>query len=176
MKQHARKRKMACTQKSKSKEQQTGRSSDGSGDAWFHQECDDVYSLPVLLPSLLRRGGPIRVKCTFRCSLGVPQMPLRPPLSLLSVRRSRRLGLRAGTLRKPAGARTIEPARLCGGASAALWASRSSCATCTHTAHVLCASTLGVGLERRLRRCGGSSRAKSLLVLRIQRLAVLRTW
>ena len=102
-------------------------------------------------------------------------MALRPPLSLLSVRRCR-LCLRAGTLRKTARARAVEPTRLCRGASAALRASRRSRTTSTHTAHILSASTLGIGLERRLRRCRGSSRAKPLLVLRIQRFAVLRTW
>ena len=102
-------------------------------------------------------------------------MALRPPLRLLSVSWSSRLCLRAGTLRKPARSRAVEPARLCGGASTALRASCRSRATCTHTADVLSASTLGIRLER-LRRRGGSPRAKSLLVLRVQLLPVLRTW
>lgn len=99
-------------------------------------------------------------------------MALRAPLSLLGLSWSTRLCLRPGTLRKPARASAVEPACLCGGASAL----RASRATSTHTADVLSACSLGVGLERRLRRRGCSTRAKPLLVLRIQLLAVLRTW
>ncbi len=91
-------------------------------------------------------------------------MALRSPLSLLSLSWTTRLTLRPGTLRKPARPCAIESARLCGGTSAALRTSRT---TCAHTTDVLSTSTLGVGLERRLRRRGGSSRAKSLLVLRV---------
>ena len=101
----------------------------------------DVCSLPVL-STLLRRGRAIsRVKCALRRGLRVPQVALRPPLSLLSLSCSASLCLRPGALRESACASTVEPARLRGGASTALRASRTASA---HTTDVFSAGSLGI--------------------------------
>lgn len=102
-------------------------------------------------------------------------MTLGAALSLLRLTRSAGLRLCPGTLRESAGASTVEPARLCRGASAALRTSRAATA---HTTDILSAGALGVRLERRLWRRRGSSCAKPLLVLvlmRVQLLPVVRT-
>jgi len=72
---------------------------------------------------------------------------LRPPLSLLSLCWSASLRLRPGALRESACASTVEPARLRGGASTALRASRAACA---HTTDVLSAGALSILFECRL--------------------------
>jgi hypothetical protein len=96
-------------------------------------------------------------------------------LSLLRLTRSTGLRLCPGTLCESARASTVEPARLCRGAPAALRTSRPATA---HTTDVLSTGALGVRLERRLWRRRSSSCAKPLLVLvlmRVQLLAVVRT-
>ena len=128
-----------------------------------------------ILSSLLRRSGPIsRVKRPLRCGLRVPEVALRPTLSLLTLSGSTRLRLCARTLREPSRATAIERARLSRGSPATLWASRRN------ATDVLGAAALGVRLERRFGRRVGPPRAKTLLVLvlvlvRIQRLAIVST-
>ena len=100
----------------------------------------------------------------------------RPTLSLLCLSRPTSLRLCSRALREPTRASAIEPAaRLCGRATAALGASRS---TRTDAADVLRACTLCVWLERGLGRRCGSTRSEALLVLlllvRVERLAVVR--
>jgi hypothetical protein len=109
-------------------------------------------------------------------------MTLGSTLSLLTLTRSRRLCLRSRALREPprgssgGGGCTIKRARLRGGSTATLWASR------TDATDVFGTAALNVWFECRLgRRVGPSpTRTETLLVLlvlvlvSVERLAVIR--
>ena len=122
-------------------------------------------SLPIpLLPSLLRRRRSIsRVERAVRRALWVPKVRRRPTLSLLlRLSRPASLCLCSGTLREPARAGTIEPARLRGRAPAAL---RPPRATRTDATDVLRACALRIRLEGGLGRRRCAARSEALLVL-----------